>query len=130
MGAGAPGTYGPRRVCHELRSERVALTLLARLLFGALIGATGRLIRARKVPGGWLVSMAIGGCGSLLGGFVGQRLGVPHYDETLGFALPLVGAFATVFAYHALAMQRLRANPPPTSQRGQSLPPVRDRARD
>ena len=106
------------------------MTLLARLLFGALIGATGRLIRARKAPGGWLVSMAIGAGGSLLGGFVGQCLGVPHHDETLGFALPVVGAFATVFAYHALAMRRLRANPPPTSRRGQALPPVRDQARD
>ena len=74
--------------------------------------------------------MAVGACGSLLGGFVGQCLGVPHYDETLGFALPLVGAFAAVFAYHALAMQRLRANPPPTSQRGQALLPVRGRSRD
>ncbi len=88
------------------------MTLLELAVFGILIGALARLIRAPKEPGGWIASMAVGLGGAALAGILGQAFGVPRHDAVLGFVLPILGAFATVFAYHALALRRLRANPP------------------
>jgi uncharacterized membrane protein YeaQ/YmgE (transglycosylase-associated protein family) len=101
------------------------MTTLELLVFGILIGALARLIRAPKEGGGWLVSMGAGLGGAVLGAVLGRTLGVPQHDAVLGFVLPILGAFVAVFAYHALAMRHLRAHPPVSiRERRSSRPPA------
>jgi uncharacterized membrane protein YeaQ/YmgE (transglycosylase-associated protein family) len=99
------------------------MTVPELVVFGLVIGALARLIRAPKEPGGWIVSMAAGLGGAALAGILGRCFGVARQDAVLGFVLPILGAFAAVFAYHALALRRLRANPPSGRQRPSARPP-------
>lgn len=102
------------------------MTLFELVLFGVLIGAVARLIRAPKERGGWIVSMGAGLGGAALAGILGRSLGVPRRDAILGFALPILGAFVAVFVYHALALRHLRAHPPSQGrERRSSRPPGR-----
>jgi uncharacterized membrane protein YeaQ/YmgE (transglycosylase-associated protein family) len=93
------------------------MTILQLVVFGILIGALARMIRAPKEGGGWVPSIVAGVSGAALAGIAGQTFGVPQHDAILGFALPLLGAFAAVFAYHALSLRHERAHPPPNAGR-------------
>lgn len=74
------------------------------LLFGTLIGGAIRMLVAERA-GGWSISMISGAGGALLGGLLGR--GQLHGDrEPAGFVLSLLGAFALVAVYHAVAATR------------------------
>jgi uncharacterized membrane protein YeaQ/YmgE (transglycosylase-associated protein family) len=45
------------------------------MLFGLFVGAIAKLLVPGKDPGGLIVTMLLGVCGSLLGGFLGRALG-------------------------------------------------------
>jgi uncharacterized membrane protein YeaQ/YmgE (transglycosylase-associated protein family) len=69
-----------------------------------LIGGVARMLVAKKA-GGWTASTAAGGCGALFGGYLGR--GETRADlEPAGFATALLGAFALVAVYHAVAATR------------------------
>ena len=74
--------------------------------------------------------MAVGMAGALLAAFLGAHMGVPRANETLGFALPLLGAFAAVFLYHVLEIWWLRGRAAPPSagvRKRRSTPPPPER---
>jgi uncharacterized membrane protein YeaQ/YmgE (transglycosylase-associated protein family) len=74
-------------------------------LFGTLIGGAVRMLVAGKA-GGWWVSILGGGCGALLGGFLGRGGGFPEDPGSAGFVMSILGAFGVVAVYHAVASRR------------------------
>jgi uncharacterized membrane protein YeaQ/YmgE (transglycosylase-associated protein family) len=101
-------SYGSRvRWSNESRTEAVMHFLLF-LLFGLIVGALARLIVPGREPGGWIVSMAIGVAGAVVGGMLGSVLGLYREGEPAGFVMSLLGAVLLVVAYQAVTRRRLR----------------------
>lgn len=78
------------------------------LLFGLVVGAVARFIVPGREPGGWVVSMAIGVGGAMLGGFFGRVMGLYREGEPTGFVMALLGAVVLVVVYQAFASRRDR----------------------
>ena len=82
-------------------------TLLGILLLGVVglvIGLVARLLVPGPDPAGALLTSALGIGGAVLGGFVGDALGVQSVGQLV---LAVLGAMALV-----LALRRLRSRPP------------------
>ena len=45
------------------------------IIFGLIAGAMAKLIMPGKDPGGWFVTILIGICGAIIGGFLGSMVG-------------------------------------------------------
>ena len=71
------------------------------LLFGFLVGAVARFLTPGQAPGGWVVSIIIGIAGSMLGGLLGQSLGLYRQGEVAGFIMSVIGAMIVTAVYQA-----------------------------
>ena len=49
--------------------------ILAWIVFGLIAGAVAKMIAPGKDPGGWLITLAIGIAGAVVGGFLASLLG-------------------------------------------------------
>lgn len=75
------------------------------LPFGLLIGALARMLVQGRVKSGWVASIAAGGVGALLGGWLGRNLALYRGERPVGFALSLLGALALAAAYQAYSLR-------------------------
>ena len=73
--------------------------ILGWIVFGLVVGAIAKLLMPGRDPGGIIVTMVLGIVGALLGGFVGQALGMYGPNESAGFIMALVGAVFVLFIY-------------------------------
>ncbi len=78
------------------------------LLFGLVVGAIARFVVPGREPGGWVVSMAIGVGGAMLGGYFGRVVGLYREGEPAGFIMSLLAAIALVVVYQSFASRRDR----------------------
>ncbi|BCS34905.1 transglycosylase [Luteitalea sp. TBR-22] len=81
--------------------------ILGWIVFGLVIGALAKLVMPGRDPGGIIVTMLLGIVGSLLGGFLGQALGLYGPNDAAGFFMSLLGA-VVVLAIYRMAMGRGR----------------------
>jgi len=77
--------------------------ILGWILFGLIVGALAKLVMPGKDPGGIIVTMLLGIAGALLGGFVGQALGLYGEGEAAGFLMSFVGAVVLLVLYRMFA---------------------------
>jgi uncharacterized membrane protein YeaQ/YmgE (transglycosylase-associated protein family) len=73
--------------------------ILGWIVFGLIVGAIAKLLMPGRDPGGIIVTMVLGIVGALLGGFIGQALGLYAPGEPTGFIMALLGAIAVLFIY-------------------------------
>ena len=73
------------------------------IILGLLVGALAKWIMPGKDPGGLFVTMALGIAGAMIGGFIGNQLGV---GSVTGFNLPSIG-LATLGAIILLIIYRV-----------------------
>lgn len=73
--------------------------ILTWIVFGLVVGAIAKLLMPGRDPGGIIVTMVLGIVGALLGGFIGQALGLYAPGEPAGFIMALLGAVAVLFIY-------------------------------
>lgn len=73
--------------------------ILGWIVFGLIVGAIAKLLMPGRDPGGIIVTMLLGIVGALLGGFVGQALGMYGPGESAGFIMALVGAIVVLMIY-------------------------------
>lgn len=85
------------------------MNVLLVLLFGLIIGVLARWLVPGKEPGGWIVSIALGILGSVVGGFVGRFLGASRDGEPAGFLMSVAGAVLLLVGYHFIAERRASA---------------------
>jgi len=73
--------------------------ILGWLVFGLIAGIVAKLLMPGRDPGGFIVTILLGVAGALLGGFIGQALGLYREGEPAGFLMSVVGAILLLALY-------------------------------
>lgn len=73
--------------------------ILGWILFGLIIGVLAKVIMPGRDPGGIIVTMLLGIVGAVLGGWVGQAVGMYGPNEPAGFIMSLLGAIVLLLLY-------------------------------
>lgn len=82
------------------------IMVLGWIVFGVIVGAIAKLLMPGRDPGGFIVTMALGIAGALLGGFLGRALGWYGPNEPAGFLMSLLGAVLLLGLYRVLFVRR------------------------
>jgi uncharacterized membrane protein YeaQ/YmgE (transglycosylase-associated protein family) len=82
------------------------MNILLWIVFGLIVGAVAKLIMPGRDPGGIIVTILLGIVGSLLGGWLGQALGLYGPGETAGFIMAVIGAIIVLLLYRLLIRRR------------------------
>jgi uncharacterized membrane protein YeaQ/YmgE (transglycosylase-associated protein family) len=80
--------------------------VLSWILFGLIVGVLAKLIMPGRDPGGFLVTIAIGIVGALIGGVIGRALGFYGPQQSAGWLMSIVGAIVLLWIYRVVAGQR------------------------
>jgi uncharacterized membrane protein YeaQ/YmgE (transglycosylase-associated protein family) len=72
------------------------------IVFGLIVGVIAKLLMPGKDPGGFIVTILLGIAGALLGGFIGQALGLYGPGEAAGIIMSVIGAVVLLFLYRKL----------------------------
>ena len=80
--------------------------ILGWILFGLIVGAIAKLLMPGRDPGGIIVTMLLGIAGAVLGGWVGQALGLYRAGEGAGFFMALIGAVVLLALYRMIVGRR------------------------
>jgi uncharacterized membrane protein YeaQ/YmgE (transglycosylase-associated protein family) len=80
--------------------------ILGWIIFGVIVGAIAKLLMPGKDPGGFLVTMALGIVGAVMGGFIGRSLGMYGSNQGAGFLMSVMGAIVVLFIYRLLVGRR------------------------
>ena len=73
--------------------------VLGWIVFGLVIGALAKLVMPGRDPGGIIVTMLLGIVGALVGGFIGQAMGLYGPNDPAGFVMSLLGAILLLAIY-------------------------------
>jgi uncharacterized membrane protein YeaQ/YmgE (transglycosylase-associated protein family) len=84
------------------------MSILLWILFGLIVGAVAKLIMPGRDPGGIIVTILLGVVGSLLGGWLGQALGLYGPGEPAGFIMAVIGAIILLLLYRLVIGRRAR----------------------
>ena len=66
--------------------------ILSWILFGLVIGIIAKLLMPGRDPGGFIITILLGVAGALLGGFLGQAMGLYGPNESAGWLVSILGA--------------------------------------
>lgn len=81
--------------------------ILSWILFGLVVGIIAKLLMPGRDPGGFIVTILLGIAGALLGGFVGQAMGLYGPGESAGWIMSIVGAIVLLVLYRMMARRRV-----------------------
>ena len=76
------------------------------ILFGLVVGVVGKMLTPGRDPGGFIVTALLGVAGALLGGFLGQALGLYRQGEPAGFVMAVLGSIVLLLLYRTFAGRR------------------------
>ena len=76
--------------------------ILVWIVFGLIVGAVAKFIMPGRDPGGIIVTILLGIVGALLGGWLGQGLGLYAPGEPAGFIMAVIGAIIVLLLYRLL----------------------------
>jgi uncharacterized membrane protein YeaQ/YmgE (transglycosylase-associated protein family) len=82
------------------------MSVMGWILFGLIVGIVGKLLMPGRDPGGFILTILLGIAGALLGGFVGQSLGIYQPGEPAGFVMAVIGSIILLLIYRILADRR------------------------
>jgi uncharacterized membrane protein YeaQ/YmgE (transglycosylase-associated protein family) len=82
------------------------MTILWMMIVGFLVGALAKLLTPGRDPGGVLMTVAVGICGSILAGVTGRSFGWYAEGEPTGFIASVVGAILLLALYRVIKLQR------------------------
>jgi len=80
--------------------------VLGWIVFGLIVGIVAKLLMPGRDPGGFIVTMAIGIAGALVGGFLGRAVGWYGPNDTAGFLMSVLGAIVLLALYRMLFVRR------------------------
>jgi uncharacterized membrane protein YeaQ/YmgE (transglycosylase-associated protein family) len=83
--------------------------ILLWIIFGLIVGAVAKLIMPGRDPGGIIITMLLGIVGALVGGWLGQALGMYRPGEPAGFIMAVIGAIILLAIYRLLRGRRTYA---------------------
>jgi uncharacterized membrane protein YeaQ/YmgE (transglycosylase-associated protein family) len=73
--------------------------VLGWILFGLVAGVVAKLLMPGRDPGGFIMTILIGVAGALLGGFIGQAMGLYAEGESAGMFMSILGAVLLLALY-------------------------------
>ena len=76
--------------------------ILSWILFGLVIGIIAKLLMPGRDPGGFIVTILLGIAGALLGGFLGQAMGLYGPGESAGWIVSILGAIVLLGIYRMM----------------------------
>ena len=80
--------------------------ILGWIIFGLIVGAVAKLLMPGRDPGGIIVTMLLGIVGAVLGGYVGQALGMYGPNESAGIFMSILGAVVVLMIYRMVIGRR------------------------
>ena len=81
-------------------------SVLGWIIFGLIVGAIAKLLMPGRDAGGWIVTIALGMAGALVGGVLGRTLGWYGPNDSAGFLMSLLGAVLLLWLYRVMFAQR------------------------
>jgi uncharacterized membrane protein YeaQ/YmgE (transglycosylase-associated protein family) len=84
------------------------MSIIGWILFGLVVGIVGKLLMPGRDPGGFILTIILGIAGALLGGFVGQSLGLYQEGEPAGFLMAVLGSIILLLIYRMFVGRRER----------------------
>ena len=81
--------------------------ILSWILFGLVIGIIAKVLMPGRDPGGFIVTILLGIAGALLGGFIGQAMGIYGPDQGAGWLMSIGGAILLLAIYRMLVRRRV-----------------------
>jgi len=82
------------------------MAIIAWILFGLIVGIIAKLLMPGRDPGGFIVTIALGIVGALLGGFIGRAMGFYGPNEGAGWLVSILGAVILLALYRLMARPR------------------------
>jgi len=82
------------------------MEILAWIVFGLLVGIVAKFLMPGDDPGGFVLTVAIGVLGALLGGWLGRNIGMYQMGEAAGFIMSVVGSVVLLLLYRLIAPRR------------------------
>jgi len=79
------------------------MSILGLIVFGFIVGVVAKLLMPGRDPGGFIVTVAIGVVGALVGGFLGRLLGIYHEGDPIGFVMAVIGSIVLLWIYRRTA---------------------------
>jgi len=81
--------------------------VLGWIIFGLIVGAVAKLLMPGRDPGGFVITMALGIAGALIGGFLGRAVGWYGPNDPAGFFMSLLGAVILLWLYRLVFVRRV-----------------------
>jgi uncharacterized membrane protein YeaQ/YmgE (transglycosylase-associated protein family) len=82
------------------------MAIIGWIIFGLIVGIIGKFLMPGRDPGGIVVTILLGIGGALLGGWIGQAMGLYGEGEPAGFIMAVLGAILLLFLYRLFAGRR------------------------
>jgi uncharacterized membrane protein YeaQ/YmgE (transglycosylase-associated protein family) len=82
------------------------MSIIGWIFFGLIVGVVGKLLTPGRDPGGFILTILLGIAGALLGGFIGQFLGLYQPGEPAGFVMAVIGSIVLLIIYRLFAGRR------------------------
>jgi uncharacterized membrane protein YeaQ/YmgE (transglycosylase-associated protein family) len=82
------------------------MSIIGWILFGLVVGVVGKLLMPGRDPGGFILTIALGIAGALLGGFIGRSLGMYGEGEPAGFVMAVIGSIVLLVIYRMVVGRR------------------------
>ena len=80
--------------------------ILGWIVFGLIIGVIAKLVMPGRDPGGIIVTILLGIVGAVLGGYIGQAVGMYGPNQSAGVFMSILGAVLVLFIYRLLIGRR------------------------
>ncbi len=77
--------------------------ILGWIIFGLIAGIIAKLLMPGKDPGGFVITAVLGIAGAVIGGYIGQALGLYRDGEAAGFIMSVAGAVLLLALYRMIA---------------------------
>lgn len=85
------------------------INLLVWVVYGLVVGLISKAIyRYKDSPTGFASTLAIGVCGSFVGGFINYLMGHGGPMEPAGLAMGVLGGVVTCFAYRKIVVEKAK----------------------
>lgn len=82
------------------------MAIIGWIIFGLVVGIIGKFFMPGRDPGGIVVTILLGIGGALLGGWIGQAMGLYREGEPAGFVMAVLGSILLLFLYRLFVGRR------------------------